>query len=201
MTTAERERRPAAFIDRDGVINREREYVYRIEDFELVPGAIEGLRRLHEAGYALVVVTNQAGIARGLYTEADFQQLSSHMWQLLKGHGIDLAGIYHCPHHPTAGQGEYRRDCDCRKPAPGMLLRAAAELDLDLSRSVMVGDKRSDAEAGRAAGIREAVLVRTGHGLSEDDERYASTFDTLPQAVEHLLSPPEALPGAPGRAA
>lgn len=201
MPTADFDRRPAAFIDRDGVINREREYVYRIEDFELVPGAIEGLRRLHEAGYALVVVTNQAGIARGLYTEADFQQLSSHMWRLLKGEGIDLAGIYHCPHHPTAGQGEYRRDCDCRKPAPGMLLRAAADLDLDLSRSVMVGDKRSDAEAGRAAGIREAVLVRTGHGLSEDDERYASAFDTLPQAVEYLLSPPEALPGAPGRAA
>ena len=155
-----------AFIDRDGVINEELDYVHRIEDFHLLPGVIDGLRLLREHGFALVVVTNQAGIARGLYTEADYQALTAHMKALLEAQGAPLAGVYHCPHHPTAGVGAYRIDCSCRKPRPGMLLQAAQDLGLDLSRSVIVGDKHSDLQAGRAAGLSACVLVESGHAPS-----------------------------------
>jgi D-glycero-D-manno-heptose 1,7-bisphosphate phosphatase len=187
MSTPELTLRPAAFIDRDGVINEERDYVHKPEDFALVRGAAEGLRALQEGGYSLVVVTNQAGIGRGMYTEADFHHLTEHMLGLLKAEGVSVAGVYFCPHHPTAGVGAYRTECDCRKPEPGMLRRAAHELGLDLSRSVMVGDKLSDAQAGRAAGVREAVLVRTGHDIPEAEARQARVFDDLPAAARHLL--------------
>lgn len=159
-------RRPAAFIDRDGVINAELDYVHRIEDFHVLPGVIDGLRLLHEKGFALVVVTNQAGIGRGLYSEADYQDLTARMKAELGAAGAPLSAIYHCPHHPTAGIGLYRIDCDCRKPRPGMLLQAARELNLDLSQSVLVGDKQSDLEAGRAAGVASCVLVESGHAPS-----------------------------------
>lgn len=156
----------AAFIDRDGVINEELDYVHRIDDFHILPGVVDGLKLLRQHGFELVVVTNQAGIGRGLYTEAEYQQLNVHMQAQLAGAGAPLAAVYHCPHHPTAGTGRYRIDCNCRKPQPGMLLRAAQELNLDLSRSVIVGDKQSDLEAGRAAGVQACVLVESGHAPS-----------------------------------
>jgi D-glycero-D-manno-heptose 1,7-bisphosphate phosphatase len=155
----------AAFLDRDGVINEERDYVHRVEDFHLLPGAIEGMALLQHHGWKLVVVTNQAGIARRLYTEVDFAQLTAHLRALLEVHHIRLDGVYHCPHHPTAGIGELRRECECRKPRPGMLLAAAHDLGLELSASVIVGDKRSDLEAGRAAGLRACIAVESGHTL------------------------------------
>lgn len=162
------ERRPAAFIDRDGVINAELNYVHRIEDFHVLPGVFEGLRALASHGFALVVVTNQAGIAKGLYGEADFQRLTDHMRELFASEGIDFAGVYHCPHHPSGTVALHSIDCDCRKPAPGMMLRAATELQLDLSRSVLIGDKTSDTQSGRAAGVALTVLVETGHALPAD---------------------------------
>jgi len=167
------ERQPAAFIDRDGVVNVERHHVYRIEDFELLPGVIDGLRRLAAHGYALVVVTNQAGIAKGLYGEPDYERLTAHMRGLLAAQGVQLAGVYHCPHHPHGTVPAYTRSCACRKPAPGMLLQAAAELALDLPRSVLVGDKPSDTAAGRAAGVACTVLVESGHALPADAARLA----------------------------
>jgi D-glycero-D-manno-heptose 1,7-bisphosphate phosphatase len=167
------ESRRAAFVDRDGVINRELGHVHRDEDFELLPGAVDGLRRLQAAGYALVVVTNQAGIAKGLYDEERFNALSRHMTALLAREGVRLDGIYYCPHHPRGTVDSYRLDCDCRKPRPGMLLRAAAELNLALSDSVLIGDKRSDIDAGRAAGVGRCVLVRSGHEASTEDEATA----------------------------
>ncbi len=160
--------RPAAFIDRDGVINVERGYVHRIEDFTLLPGVTDGLHRLAAQGYALVVVTNQAGIAKGLYDEAAYRRLTLHMCGVLAAAGAALGGVYHCPHHPAGKVPAYTLTCDCRKPAPGLLLRAAAELSLDLARSVLVGDKTSDTAAGRAAGVRATVLVRSGHALPAD---------------------------------
>jgi D-glycero-D-manno-heptose 1,7-bisphosphate phosphatase len=160
---AARARVCAAFIDRDGVINEELDYVHRIDDFHILPGVVDGLRLLRQHGFELVVVTNQAGIGRGLYTEADYQQLNAHMQAQFASAGAPLAAVYHCPHHPTAATGRYRIECNCRKPRPGMLLRAAQDLNLDLSRSVIVGDKQSDLEAGRAAGVQACVLVESGH--------------------------------------
>src|SRR5262245_60028041 len=133
--------RRAAFLDRDGVINLDRGYVYRHQDFEFVPGALEAAHLLAQQGYALVVITNQSGIGRGLYTEADFAALTEWMKQRFVEADAPLAGVYYCPHHPIDALGDYRRDCDCRKPAPGMLLRAARELQLALARSVLFGDK------------------------------------------------------------
>ena len=157
----------AAFIDRDGVINEELEYVHRVEDFRLLPGVPEGLRLLQEDGFALVVVTNQAGIARGLYSEAEFERVTQHMRDRLAPHGVLLSGVYHCPHHPSAGIGALRIDCDCRKPKPGMLRRAARELGLDMEASVLIGDKESDLDAGRAAGVAACVLVESGHAPTD----------------------------------
>lgn len=149
----------AAFLDRDGVINRDRAYVHRWEDFEFMPGAIEGMRQLQQAGYALVVVTNQSGLARGYYSEDQYQALSQAMREALAGQGVTLAGIYHCPHHPTGVVAPLAVACDCRKPAPGLLLRAAQELQLSLADSLLIGDKASDIEAARAAGVGRAYLV------------------------------------------
>jgi D-glycero-D-manno-heptose 1,7-bisphosphate phosphatase len=154
-------RRRAAFLDRDGVINIDHGYVVRREDFSFVPGVLAGARRLHELGFALVVITNQSGIGRGLYSVAAFEQLTEWMKRQFEAAGAPLAGVYFCPHHPTEAIGEFRRLCDCRKPAPGMLLAAAQDLGLDLGESVLFGDKESDLLAARAAGVPERVLLGT----------------------------------------
>lgn len=164
---------PAVFLDRDGVINRETGYVHRIEEFELLPGVPAALQRLQQAGYRLVVVTNQAGIGRGLYSAEAYERLTRHMQGLLQAQGVRLDAVYHCPHHPTAGVGAYRVECRCRKPAPGMLLDAARDLQLDLAGSVLVGDKGSDIEAGRRAGTAFNILVSSGHATSAADREAA----------------------------
>ncbi len=151
--------RRAAFLDRDGVINVDHGYVFRREDFEFVDGVLEASARLAQNGFALVVVTNQSGIGRALYSETDFALLTSWMKLQFASAGAPLAGVYFCPHHPQHAQGPYRIDCDCRKPAPGMLLQAARELHLDLKRSVMFGDKRDDLEAARTARVPVRVLL------------------------------------------
>ena len=150
--------RPAAFLDRDGVINEDRGYVHRAEDFRLLPGVVEALQLLGRE-HALVVVTNQSGIARGYYTEAQHHALSEHLRTLLRPHGVAIEAIYHCPHHPEAALAQWRLDCDCRKPAPGMILRAAAELGLDLRASLLAGDRAGDVAAGRAAGVGRCFLI------------------------------------------
>ncbi|MFO1220833.1 MAG: D-glycero-beta-D-manno-heptose 1,7-bisphosphate 7-phosphatase [Burkholderiaceae bacterium] len=182
----------AVFLDRDGVINVEREYLHRIDDFVFVAGAPQALARLAAGGWRLVVVTNQSGIARGYYGEDDYRALTAHMERELARHGVRLDAVLHCPHLPDAAVAAYRRVCDCRKPAPGMLLEAAQRLSLDLARSVMVGDKLSDVQAGRAAGVGRCVLVRSGHGLSVADENSAdAVHDDLAAWVAQL--PPQCL--------
>lgn len=165
--------RPGAFIDRDGVINEERAYVHRVEDFVLLPNAIAGLRALADAGFALVVVTNQAGVAHGYYDEAAVRTLHEHLQDVLAHEGLHLDAIRYCPHHPLGATPAYRQACECRKPAPGMVLDAARALGLDLAASVMIGDKLSDVQAGRAAGVGLNILVRSGHALRDGDAQQA----------------------------
>lgn len=158
--------RPAAFLDRDGTINLEKEYLYRIEELEFVPGAPQAIRLLNRAGYLVVVVTNQSGVARGYYGEEDVEKLHRHMAALLAGAGARVDAWLYCPHHPD-GRGSYAIPCSCRKPLPGMLREAARRFSIDLQRSVMIGDKLIDVQAARAAGCRP-VLVRSGHGAREE---------------------------------
>jgi D-glycero-D-manno-heptose 1,7-bisphosphate phosphatase len=179
---------PAAFLDRDGVINEERRYVHRIEDFVLLPGTLESMARLSRAGFLIVIVTNQAGIGRGYYSEADFQRLMGHFDRLARAGGVRIAGVYHCPHHPQAGVGAYRTACECRKPAPGLLLKAARDLTIDLTASVMIGDKGSDIAAARAAGVGKALLVTSGHPLDPEASGLAdAVLPNLSAAVSWVL--------------
>ena len=179
--------RPAVFLDRDGVINREGGYVHDVDEFDFIDGVFDACRVMSRAGYRLIVITNQAGIARGYYTEADFLQLTGWMLDTFRQQGIEIDGVYYCPHHPVHGVGDYHRDCDCRKPAPGMIMRAAKEHALDLQRSILVGDKGTDVEAGRAAGVGCCVLVQTGHPVSNKDlDKADAFFEGLPD-VSHAL--------------
>ena len=152
--------RPALFLDRDGVLNADHGYVFRAADFEVLDGVFEALRLAAAHGYALIVITNQSGIGRGYFTAADYAALEVHMRRLFAEEGVVLTDIYHCPHRPEA-------ECDCRKPRPGMILLAAQEHGIDLGRSLMVGDKPSDAEAGRAAGVGMVELVTAERDLRD----------------------------------
>lgn len=177
----------AAFIDRDGVINEDREYVYRIEDFEFIPGSVDALRVLQASGYLLVVITNQSGIGRGMYSEAQYQELDAYMRASLLAAGVSIDVVQYCPHLPDAKIAQYRLDCDCRKPRSGMIREAARLLNVDIPRSLLVGDRRADIEAGRAGGVGRCFLVRSGRPLSQADERLADgVFENLAACVTSL---------------
>ena len=157
----------AVFLDRDGTINEEKEYLFRPEDFTFIPGAPEAVRLLKETGFLVIVVTNQSGIGRGYYDEEAVRRLHRHMDDELARHGAGVDGYYFCPHHPHQGIGDYLKECACRKPLPGMLFDAARDFGIDFSSSFIIGDKRADIEAGSAAGCRP-MLVRTGYGSAEE---------------------------------
>ncbi len=150
----------ALFLDRDGVINHETDYLYRIADVRWVEGIFSLCGTAQRFGYKLVVITNQSGIARGLYTEADFHILMDWMRAEFLARHIALDAVYFCPYHPVHGVGEYKREHPDRKPGPGMLLRAANDLSLDLARSILVGDRCSDIAAANAARLARAFLLR-----------------------------------------
>jgi D-glycero-D-manno-heptose 1,7-bisphosphate phosphatase len=183
--------RPAIFLDRDGVIIEETGYLSDPAQVVLIPGAAEAIARLNQAGIPVVVVTNQAGVARGYYTESRIHEIHARLDELLRRHGAHIDRYYYCLHHPTEGIGPYRCDCECRKPRPGMLHRATRDLGLDLSRSCMVGDKLCDLEAGANAGC-QTILVRTGYGhtlhsLDLTSLRIVYIADDLSEAVEFCL--------------
>ena len=134
----------AIFLDRDGTINVEKNYLYKIEDFEFLPGVVEALKILQDEGYLLIIITNQSGIARGYYTEKDFHILNDWMVSTLKGYGICINAVYYCPHHPDASIEGYRKDCECRKPKFGLFEHAIKDYEIDLSQSYAIGDKIRD---------------------------------------------------------
>jgi D-glycero-D-manno-heptose 1,7-bisphosphate phosphatase len=151
--------RPALFLDRDGVINLDHGYVHRIEDFVFTDGIFDLCEAAQARGLALVVATNQAGIGRGYYTEADFHALTGWMLEQFAARGIRFAGVEYCPDHPTHGLGAYRRENPRRKPGPGMILDACATHGLDPAASAMIGDRATDMQAALAAGIRTRILL------------------------------------------
>lgn len=179
----------AIFLDRDGTLNIDYGYVHEIDNFKFIDGAIDALRELKKMGYMLVLVTNQSGIARGYFSEDQFLQLTEWMDWSLAEQDVDLDGIYYCPHHPE-GKGEYKEDCDCRKPKSGMLLQAIKELKIDPGQSVMVGDKIEDLKAGIGAKVKMNVLVRTGKPVTEEGERVADyvldSIVDLPRILKRL---------------
>jgi D-glycero-D-manno-heptose 1,7-bisphosphate phosphatase len=175
--------KPAVFVDRDGTLLEEAGYLDRLERLVLFPFAIDALRLLNRANYAVVIVTNQSGIARGMYGEPFVREAHTVMNTRIEEGGARVDGFYYCPHHPDATIAEFKRDCDCRKPSPGMLKAAARDLDLDLSRSFSVGDKWTDVAVGAAAGGR-GILVRTGYGRSTE---VSLPPNVTPAAVEDNL--------------
>jgi len=183
----------ALLLDRDGTLTVEGEWLTHPGQLQLVPGAAAALARLAAAGWKLVMVTNQSAIARGLITPAQLDTIHAELQAQLAREGAQLDAIYSCPHHPTEGIGEYRVECECRKPKPGLVLRAAQELGLDLARSWMVGDAARDLEAGWAAGVR-GILVATGKGAAEilrlrAQGREPQAFvPDLPAAVDWILA-------------
>ena len=156
--------RRAIFLDRDGVINEDLGYVGKREDFHFLPGVFEALQYFQKLGFLLIIVTNQSGIARGYYTVQDFLSLSEWMKEELRKRDITITDIFYCPHHPEDG-------CECRKPKPGMILEAAKRYDIDLSASWMIGDKPSDIEAAKNAGIPHTILL--------DDNTLFDTIGTI----------------------
>ena len=158
------------FLDRDGTLNVEVNYLHRKEDLVLLPGVPEALKAFKDQGYKLVVITNQAGVARGYYTEDDVRELHRYMNELLAEQGAEIDAFYYCPHHPEHGIGKYKIQCHCRKPETGRFEMAEQDFDVDKASSWMIGDKLIDIEAGRNYGVR-TVLVGTGYGAGVHEEQ------------------------------
>lgn len=188
----------ALFLDRDGVININHGYVHTRDRFEFIEGIFEICRTARRLGYLLIVATNQSGIGRGYFSEEDFHALTDWMLQEFHLQGAEISKVYFCPYHPEHGIGIYKRDSDCRKPNPGMLLEAKAEFDLNLSASIFLGDQRSDEIAGRRAGVGCVVLYKPGcTGIPSPDtpvigrlldlERYLES-DRLPEGIQRIAT-------------
>jgi D-glycero-D-manno-heptose 1,7-bisphosphate phosphatase len=160
------EKKIAVFLDRDGVINEEVNYLYKPEDLILISSAIEAINILNRNEILTIVVTNQAGVARGYFSEGDVETLHQYIQSILSSHESYVDAFYYCPHHPSEGLGDYLVSCDCRKPKPGMLHQAAVDFGIELNHSYIVGDKYSDIVAGQQAGCK-TILVMTGHGANE----------------------------------
>lgn len=152
----------AVFLDRDGTINIDKDYLYRKEDFEYIPGAVEGLKKLYDAGYLLIIITNQSGIARGFYTEEDYLKLDNWLKNDLESRGIVISASYFCPHHPEALVKKYKLQCDCRKPKTGLYWRAQHDFNIDMNQSFAVGDKLRDLEICNESGVTGILIDDKG---------------------------------------
>lgn len=182
---------PAVFLDRDGTLLEEAGYLDRLERLVFFPYSIDAVRLLNRAGYAVVIVTNQAGIARGIFKESFVAEAHRHVAARLAAGGARIDAFYYCPHHPEAVIAEYKQRCDCRKPQSGLFTRAATEHNLALDRSFVVGDRWHDLEAGQRVGAR-GILVRTGYGKTEEASAAAhptpsAIVDNMIEAVSWIL--------------
>jgi D-glycero-D-manno-heptose 1,7-bisphosphate phosphatase len=166
-----------AFLDRDGVINQEVNYLHKIEDFEFTSNSIQGIKRLIEYGYQIIIVTNQAGIAKGYYTIHDYELLTEWYRGELAKYGINILDIFYCPHHPEGSVAEFSIECTCRKPNSGMLDFAASKYNIDINKSLLIGDKESDLLAGMKFGISKLYMVETGHDISLENYK---NYDVYP---------------------
>ena len=174
----------AVFLDRDGTINEEVGYLDSLDKLKIIPSAYEAIRLINESGMKGVVISNQAGVARGFFTEDFVKVTHEHLQTALRQQGATIDNFYYCPHHPTEGIEPYRKDCNCRKPAPGMLLRAVQDLNIDLTRSYLVGDRFRDMDAAKKAGVK-GILVKTGYGqdLLQDDGQNEATEEGKPDFI------------------
>ena len=174
----------AVFLDRDGTINEEVGYLGSLDKFKIIPCAYEAIRLINGSGMKAVVISNQAGVAKGLFTEDFVKIINEHLQAALRQNGAYIDSFYYCPHHPTEGTEPYRQVCNCRKPAPGMLLQAAQDLNIDLTKSYLVGDRFNDMEAAKNVGAK-GILVKTGfgQGLLQDDGPDRATPQNKPDFI------------------
>jgi D,D-heptose 1,7-bisphosphate phosphatase len=174
----------AVFLDRDGVINEEVGYLNSLDKLKIIPGAYKAIRLINESGMKAVVISNQAGVAKGFFTEEFVRKTNDCLQMILSQHGAYINSFYYCPHHPTEGTEPYRQICDCRKPAPGMLIKAAQDLNIDLKKSYFVGDRFHDMEAAKKARVK-GILVKTGYSseLLQDDGQDKATPESKPDFI------------------
>lgn len=170
-------------LDRDGVINIEKDYLHKIEDFEYEKEVINGLIKLKNMGYKFIIITNQSGIARGYYSEEEYYNLEKYMVNDLRKKGIEIDKVYYCPHHPE-GIGKYKKDCDCRKPKKGNFIKAINEFNIDIEKSFMIGDRITDLIPAAELGIK-TVLVTTGYGLQSKEKLQENRLNCI--IVENIL--------------
>jgi len=167
----------AIFLDRDGVINKEVKYLFKIDDFEFIDGIFSACNYFQRLGYQIIIVTNQSGISRGYYTEIDYQKLTSWMLSKFIEQEITILDIFHCPHGPQSL-------CECRKPGPGMLLQAAKNHSIDMHNSWMIGDKETDINAANLAGIDNTILTRSGHEIDEKNSKAQFFIDSIKDSIQ-----------------
>ncbi|MFN2925952.1 D-glycero-beta-D-manno-heptose 1,7-bisphosphate 7-phosphatase [Lachnospiraceae bacterium YH-ros2228] len=183
----------AVFLDRDGTINVEKQYLYKKEEFEFLPGVLDGLKLLQKAGYLLVIVTNQSGIARGYYSEDQFHDLNNWMLSKLEEYGITITKVYYCPHHPNAIVEKYKMDCECRKPKLGMYQKAVQEYGIDLNNSYAIGDKIRDCAICKDSGCK-GILIQDNEAATVISDVKQSKYrnviyrETLLDAAEYIVS-------------
>ena len=169
------------FLDRDGVINKEVNYLYKVDDFKFIKGVFNACQHFQNLGYQIIIVTNQSGIFRKLYTLEDYQHLTSWMLEKFESKKINITDIYFCPHGPKS-------DCNCRKPKPGMLLKAKKNYGIDMKKSWMIGDKEDDIIAANAAGIENTILVQSGHKINSLNSNAKFFLESINQSIEIITS-------------
>ena len=169
------------FLDRDGVVNKEINYLYKIEDFEFIEGIFETLKYFINNHYQIIIVTNQSGISRGYYSEAEYNILNNWMLEQFKKNNISILDVLHCPHLPDS-------NCNCRKPKPGMIIAAKDKFNIDMKNSWLIGDKEVDIEAANNAGILNTILVRSGHKINEANSKAKYILDSIHQANKVIIN-------------